>query len=396
MITERNFLDIKLSMEHPRVFDYDYEKVSYDELIYISKHISMLGLYLSYLELNGIEYEVQCRPNNKFCINKCFVHRSLGKDFPLTIIENEGLFVCRGCCQGGHIIDFVGAAYNIEEDKILKILFSYINGTYDKLSEQEREIYNKLFYRYDLKDKYISISKEKTQKLDSRIERYVKNSKKEIKHLEIAKRLSCSSEYVKRFIASNNIQQTHKGEMNISMNQFRNFKELISTPVSEIEYGQVTQIIQEVYNTIFENQVWIGAILDFLNGNKEEKHYSEFYLTPDFSYGTRKCTYRFISTEGDMPYSITDSDVEVLKRFHAQTKFILYDHEEKPSSDAFAYLERPRSLRRVLESLGMTEELKEHLCEFCFYRLKEEKKTQENKGPVLTRKITLTTIPESE
>ena len=117
---------------------YPYQ-IDYDELTYISKNISMLGLYLSYLELNGIEYEIDCRPNNKFCINKCFVHRSLGKDYPFTIIENDGLFACRGCHQGGHIIDFIGEAYNIETDKILKILFSYINGTYDKLSEEDKK-----------------------------------------------------------------------------------------------------------------------------------------------------------------------------------------------------------------------------------------------------------------
>lgn len=390
MIKESEISDIILTIEHPQIFYYDYKNVEYDELIYISKKVSMLGLYLSYLELNGIEYEIQCRPNNKFCINKCFVHRSLGKDYPFTIIENDGLFACRGCHQGGHIIDFIGETYNIETDKILKILFSHINGTYDKLSEEEKDIYNKLFYRYDLKDKYLSISREKTQNLDSRIERYVANSKKEINYLDIAKRLGCSSEYVKRFIETNNIQKKYNGEMNIAMNQFRSFKELISTPVSDSEYQQIVQMMEEVYNTSFPNQVWISAILDFLNDNKDEKYYSEFYLTPDFSDGRRTCTYRFISTDGDMPISITDDDVEVLRKFHAQTKFILYDYEETPSSDTFAYLERPRALRKVLKSIGMTEELKEHLCEFCFYRLKEEKNKQEKSGPTLTRKVTPT------
>lgn len=396
MIRESEISNIILTIERPQVFYYDYKNVDYDELTYISKNISMLGLYLSYLELNGIEYEIDCRPNNKFCINKCFVHRSLGKDYPFTIIENDGLFACRGCHQGGHIIDFIGEAYNIETDKILKILFSYINGTYDKLSEEDKDIYDKLFYRYDLKDKYLSISKEKTENLESRIERYVANSKKEINYLDIAKRLGCSSEHVKRFIETHNIQKTYKGEMDISMNQFRSFKELISTPVNEFEYPQILQMMQEVYNTILPSQTWIAAILDFLNDNKEGKYYNEYYLTPDFSCGTREYVYRFISTEGDMPYSITDSDVEVLEKFHAQTKFILYNYEEKPSSDTFAYLEQPRSLRKVLESIGMTEELKEHLCEFCFYRLKEEKNKQEKSGPILTRKVISATNLDNE
>ena len=335
----------------------------------------MLGLYLSYLELNGIEYKVNCRPNNKFYINKCFVHRSYGDDYPISIIESDGLFLCHACYEGGHIIDFVGHAYNLNSDQILKILFSYINGNYNELSNPEKNIYDKLFYKYTLKDKYIDISKEKTQNLDNRIKRYLANSKKEINYSDIAKRLGCSSSYVKRYIETKYEEETYKEEMKMEINQFKSFQELISTPVNESEYNQIMQMIEEIYNTSFQNQTWIGIILDFLNyqENKENKYYEEYYLTPDFSYGTRRYTYRFISTREDMPHSITDSDVQVLKRFNAKPQFILYDYEEEPSADIFAYSEKPRTLRKVLESIGMTKELKEHLCEYCFYQVKQAK-----------------------
>lgn len=164
----------------------------------------------------------------------------------------------------------------------------------------------------------------------------------------------------------------------MEMNQFKSFRELTSTPLNESEYYQVLQMLEEIYNTSFENQIWIGVILDFLNDKKSEKQYSEYYLTPDFGFGTRRCTYRFISTEEDMPNSITDSDVQVLKKFKAQPQFILYDYEEEPSSDIFEYLNRQRTLRKVLESIGIPKELKEHLCEYCFYRIK-----QENQSPKL-------------
>ena len=373
MIKESKFSDIKKTIKYPRAFYYDYESISFDVINYISKNISMLGLYLSYLELNGIEYQVDCRPNNKFYINKCFKHKSWGNDYPFTIIENDGLFACRGCWNGGHIIDFVGEAYKLSSDEILKILFSYINGTYDELSDTEKNIYDQLFYRYSLKDKYISISKEKQQKLDNRIKRYIESSKKEINYFKIAQRLGCSSEYVKRFIENQNIEESYKEEIKMDLTQFRSFKELISTPVSEGEYNQILQMIEEIYNTSFDNQTWIGVILEFLNDNTNDKYYSEYYLTPDLSYGTRKYTYRFISTEENMPHSITDADIQVLKKFNARPQFILYDYEEQPSADIFAYLEQHRTLRKVLESIGMTEELKEHLCEYCFYRIKEEK-----------------------
>lgn len=370
MISESKISDIKVAL---LLTDYEYADISLEQMNYINENISMLGLYLSYLELNRIEYKINCRPNNKFYINKCFVHKSLGEDYPFSIIENDGLFVCRGCWKGGHIIDFVGKIYNLQSEEILKILFSYINGTYSELTEKEKNIYDKLFYRYHLKDKYISISKEKTQNLDNRIKRYIETSRKEINYFNIAKRLGCSSNYIRKFIETKCIQERDKEETKMEITQFKSFKELISTPVSESEYNQILQIIEEIYNKSFENQIWIGVILDFLNDNKEDKYYDEYYLTPDFSYGSRKYTYRFISTEEDIPHSITDSDVQVLKKFNASTPFILYDYEERPSADIFDYLNQPRTLRKVLESIGMTKELKEDLCEYCFYQIKQEK-----------------------
>lgn len=369
MIRESKISDIKVAF---LLTDYEYADISLEQMNYISENISMLGLYLSYLELNGIEYKVSCRPNNKFYINKCFVHKSLGEDYPFSIIDNDGLFVCRGCWKGGHIIDFVGKIYNLQSEEILKILFSYINVTYSELTEKEKNIYDKLFYRYYLKDKYICISKEKTQILDNRIKRYITNSKKEINCFNVARRLGCSSEYVKKIVANQTMQEASKEELKMEMYQFKSFKELISTPVNENEYNQILQMIEEIYNTSFQNQVWMGVILDFLNDNKEEKFYSEYYLTPDFSYGTRKYTYRFISTQEDITDSITDSDIQVLKRFKAKTPFILYDYEEEPTDDIFDYFTQSRTLRKVLESIGMSDELKAHLCEYCFYQIKQE------------------------
>ena len=204
MIRESEISNIKVALLFS---DYEYSDISLEQMNYINENISMLGLYLSYLELNGIEYKVSCRPRNKFYINNCFVHKSNGNDYPFTIIESDGLFVCRGCWQGGHIIDFVGKIYNLQLEEILKILFSYINGTYSELTEKEKNIYDKLFYRYYLKDKYLSISKEKTQNLDNRIKRYIESSEKEIDYFKLAQRLGCSIEYVKRFFQIKDIKE---------------------------------------------------------------------------------------------------------------------------------------------------------------------------------------------
>ena len=204
MIKESEISNIKVAL---LMTDYEYADISLEQINYINENISMLGLYLSYLELNGIEYKVSCRPRNKFYINNCFVHRSYGNDYPFEIIESEGLFVCRGCCKGGHIVDFVGEVYDLSLDKILNILFSHINGTYNELTETEKNIYNQLFYKYSLKDKYISISKEKKRVLDEKINMYINRMQGDIDYQKISKKLCISISYVRNFIENKSLNQ---------------------------------------------------------------------------------------------------------------------------------------------------------------------------------------------
>lgn len=157
------------------------------------------------------------------------------------------------------------------------------------------------------------------------------------------------------------------------MMKFNSFNELISvTPENEEIKLQRYDMLAKIYNTSYQNQVWISLILDFLNDNNKEKYYSQYYLTPSGSFGTRKYTYRFISTEEDMPYVISDDDIKVLKRLNAQTKFILYDYQEKTSSKPFAYLENEKKLIDVIQAIGMTNELRNHLCEYCFNKLNKD------------------------
>ena len=204
MIKESEISNIKVAL---LMTDYEYADISLEQINYINENISMLGLYLSYLELNGIEYKVSCRPRNKFYINNCFVHRSYGNDYPFEIIESEGLFVCRGCWKGGHIVDFVCEVYDLSLDKILKILFSYINGTYNELTETEKNIYNQLFYKYSLKDKYISISKEKKRVLDEKINMYINRMQGDIDYQKISKKLCISISYVRNFVENKSLNQ---------------------------------------------------------------------------------------------------------------------------------------------------------------------------------------------
>ena len=87
-----------------------------------------------------------------------------------------------------------------------------------------------------------------------------------------------------------------------------------------------------------------------------------------------------------MPCSITDDDIKVLKRFNAQTKFVLYDYQEKTSSDPFAYLENEKTLIDVLQIIGMRDNLQKYLCEYCFSKIINEENKEHNKIKIKNNK----------
>ena len=178
---------------------YDFCSISCEELEYISDNISMLGLYLSYLEYNKIDYKISVRPNKKYHFNKCFVHNCRGVDYPFIILEKEGLFACHGCNYSGHIVDFIAGEYDLSKDETLKIIYSFINKEYESLNEEEKELYNKIFYKYELKDYYNQKSEEKSKYINERILRYAElNQDKDISC--IAKRLAYTEDIVKRVL----------------------------------------------------------------------------------------------------------------------------------------------------------------------------------------------------
>lgn len=181
------------------ILDY-HEQIDIDILEYINSKVSMLGIYLSYLESQGIEYKVECRPNNKFYINTCSFHNNLNEDYSLIILEDKGLFLCHRCGNGGSIINFIMEVYKIELSDAVEIINCFINQNFDKLSIENKKIYNQLFCSYDLKDEYIKISAYKTEYLNNRINNYLnylESLNKEVNIDKVSKRLSCSKKYVK-------------------------------------------------------------------------------------------------------------------------------------------------------------------------------------------------------
>ena len=147
----------------------------------------------------------------------------------------------------------------------------------------------------------------------------------------------------------------------MELTQINSFKELVSSPVNEREKFEVSKIINEILNSTATNNEWIKMILDYLNDNDKDNHYNHYYFSHKDSGGARKGNYHIISTEEDLPISITDEDVQILKKYNAKLNYILYEFEERYSLSALDFSSRTRTLKSVLDSIGLSKDVKEHL-----------------------------------
>jgi len=158
----------------------------------------------------------------------------------------------------------------------------------------------------------------------------------------------------------------------MELTQINSFKEFVSSPVNNREKYEVSIIINQILNSTDSNKVWLEMILDFLNNNDENKHYSQYYFPHKESDENRKGNYHLISTKEDLPTSITDEEVRILKKYNAQPQFILYEFEENSSLSSSDFASRTRTLKKVLESIGISNEVKEHLYNLIFCKVKEK------------------------
>ena len=157
----------------------------------------------------------------------------------------------------------------------------------------------------------------------------------------------------------------------MKISDFSSFNEMYESKKKQSKNNELDKLIGEVLDFSETNEYWIGTILDYLNGLGQED-YIEYHLASDF-YGSRKYSYRIISTQNNLPNSITDQDVETLFRLNAQPRFILYDYKVENNFDLFEYYNKQRTLKLCLKSLGMQDDLQRYLCELCFNKIKHHK-----------------------
>lgn len=182
------------------VFDgiYDERDWFYDDQD-LEKYYQVLDSDLSILKVWKSLFDksiIHPRAGNIFYCD-CPFHRAT--DLPVCINEELKAFFCYGCGTGGTIITLIAEYLKIDIEDALKILYSYIINDIDSLNKKELEILQKIFNNYNSEkvDIYFEQSKQKTDHLNSRIDKYIEQngySNEIVK--KITKRLCCSKRYV--------------------------------------------------------------------------------------------------------------------------------------------------------------------------------------------------------
>ena len=192
-IEEDELLDINFSENPDKYFKYYHE--------IMNSNLSILRIYYSICESNNLKKKIKARINNNYYCD-CVFHRA--DDLPLRIVEEKKYWGCYGCGYSGSIITLISKFYGISIEESLELLHSYLTNKTDELNEKQINILKEMFRYYNSSDidEIIKESRRKTEFLDKRIRKYIKDNNIYLNEEEkISNRLCCSKKYVKKIIS---------------------------------------------------------------------------------------------------------------------------------------------------------------------------------------------------
>lgn len=184
--------DIRLFENSDKYYNYFYE--------IMNSNLSILRMYISICESNQINKKIKARVNNNFYCD-CIFHNAT--DLPLRIAEDLKAYACYGCGCSGTIVTLISKIYNIPKEESIELLHGYINNETNGLNKRQLNILKQIFQYYDSPtvEKLFEESQKKTELLNKRIKKYIKDKDCYLGDEEkIANRLCCSKKYVKKFI----------------------------------------------------------------------------------------------------------------------------------------------------------------------------------------------------
>ncbi len=155
-----------------------------------------------------------------------------------------------------------------------------------------------------------------------------------------------------------------------------------SNPKREYE---LNNLINYIFSQKETNEYWINKIIEYINFNDENCNITEPILLNKTS--NKPCCL-IISKNAVYPI-LTSEDIMDMKLGLKTPDYIIYDCEINPNEDMKDYYSRLRSLREVIQSIGLPTFIKFFLCEETMAKLKEkEQKNNRKKKLTIIKKNT--------
>lgn len=139
--------------------------------------------------------------------------------------------------------------------------------------------------------------------------------------------------------------------------------------------------LNSLINTIFSqketNGYWIRKIIDYINFNDDNCNIKEPILLNKTSKDNRPSC--LIISKNTINHELTHEDILDMKLGMKKPDYIIYDYKINPNQDMNEYYNRQRSLREVLESVGLPQPIKFFLCEDTMAKLKDKEQKSNRK-----------------
>lgn len=148
---------------------------------------------------------------------------------------------------------------------------------------------------------------------------------------------------------------------------------------------ELNNLINYIFSQKETNEYWIHHIIEYLNFNEENYNIKEPIL---INKGKKENTSSLLILSNDLEVpTLTSEDILNMRLGFSIPNYIIYDYEIDPNEDLQDYYNKLRTLREVLQSIGLPCSAKFFLSEEIMSKLKmKEQKSDKRKKLKLIKK----------